>query len=94
MDEYVFICYSHEDEDFVLKLATNLKSKGVHVWLDKWDIPHGANWPRTIEGALTNCASMLLILSPAAVASNEVQSEWLKVRKDKKKGYSCALQEM
>lgn len=85
MSEYVFISYSHEDEDFVLKLVTNLKTKGVPVWLDKWDIPLGDNWLRTIEGALTNCASMLLILSPAAVASNEVQSEWLKVRKDKKK---------
>ena len=57
MGDHVFICYSRKDEDFVLKLATNLKNQGVPVWLDQWDIPSGANWNRTIEKALNECNS-------------------------------------
>ncbi|MDD4650970.1 MAG: TIR domain-containing protein [Methanothrix sp.] len=74
---HVFICYSRNDEDFVIKLATNLKHEGVPIWLDQWDIPFGANWSRTIENALKKCTCLLIILSPSSVESDEVQSEWL-----------------
>lgn len=84
MDGHVFICYSRNDEDLVLKLATILKQQGVPVWLDQWDIPPGADYNRTIERALNSCARLLLFLSPAAVGSDEVQSEWLKALKDRK----------
>jgi hypothetical protein len=47
MAGHVFVCYAREDLDFVLKLAAELKDRGVPVWLDQWDIPHGANWNRT-----------------------------------------------
>jgi tetratricopeptide (TPR) repeat protein len=79
MGDHVFICYSRKDEDFVLKLATNLKRQGVPVWLDQWDIDSGANWNRTIEKALDECNRLLIILSPSSVESDEVQSEWLEV---------------
>jgi hypothetical protein len=84
MDDHVFICYSRKDEDFVLKLATNLKLQGVPVWLDQWDIPSGVNWDRTIEKALKECNRLLLVLSPASVDSDEVQSEWLSAIDEKK----------
>ena len=84
MDDHVFICYSRKDENFVLKLATNLKSRGVPVWLDQWDIPSGANWNRTIEAALNECTHLLLVLSPSSVESDEVQSEWLAALNEKK----------
>jgi cold shock CspA family protein len=76
MGRQVFVCYSRKDEDFVLKLAWHLKNKGVPIWLDQRDIPSGANWDRTIEKALNECASLLLVLSPSSVESDEVQSEW------------------
>ena len=84
MSDYVFICYSRKDEDFVLKLASNLKRQGVPVWLDRWDIPYGANWNRTIERALNECLRLLLILSPSSVASDEVQGEWLSALNEEK----------
>jgi tetratricopeptide (TPR) repeat protein len=84
MGNHVFICYSRKDEDFVIKLATNLKRQGVPVWLDQWDISSGANWSRTIERALNECARLLIILSPASVDSDEVQSEWLAALDEKK----------
>ena len=84
MDNRVFICYSRKDEDFVLKLATNLKRQGVPIWLDQWDIPAGANWNRTIEKALNECTRLLLVLSPSSVESDEVQCEWLSALDEKK----------
>jgi len=84
MGNHVFICYSRMDEEFVLKLAKNLKLQGVPVWLDQWDIPIGANWNRTIERALNECTGILVVLSPSSVDSDEVQSEWLSALDEKK----------
>jgi formylglycine-generating enzyme required for sulfatase activity len=75
MGNHVFICYAREDEDFVLKLATNLKARGVPVWLDQWNIPFGADWDQSIDDALYDCARFLIVLSPAAVRSKEVRGE-------------------
>ena len=84
MGDNVFICYSRKDEGFALKLATNLKSQGVPIWLDQWDIPTGANWDRTIEKALDESNRLLLILSPSSTNSDEVQCEWREALDDKK----------
>ena len=84
MGDHVFICYSRKDKDFVLKLATNLKCHGVPVWLDQWDIPSGANWPRAIDKALSDCARLLVVLSPESIESDEVQSEWYDALEEKK----------
>jgi formylglycine-generating enzyme required for sulfatase activity len=75
MGDHVFICYARKDEDFVLKLAANLKQRGVPVWLDQWDIPPSADWDLTIDDALYDCARFLIVLSPAARASREVRGE-------------------
>jgi hypothetical protein len=75
MEDHVFICYAREDEQFVLTLAGNLKSRGVPVWLNRWDIPAGANWQRSIDKAIQDCAKFLIVLSPAAIDSEEVKGE-------------------
>src|SRR5262245_50048965 len=75
MGDRVFICYAREDEEFVLKLAVNLKNRGVSVWLDQWDIAPGADWDQTIDNALQECTQFLIVLSPMAVTSKEVRSE-------------------
>jgi len=75
MGDHVFLCYARKDEDFVLKLAANLKERGVPVWLDQWDIPPSADWDLTIDDALYDCARFLIVLSPAARASREVRGE-------------------
>ena len=73
--DHVFVCYAREDQDLVLKLAANLKKRGVPVWIDQWDIPPSADWDLTIDNALYDCAQFLIVLSPAAVASREVRGE-------------------
>jgi hypothetical protein len=75
MDESVFICYSRKNEDFVLKLADNLKREGVPVWLDQWDIVAGTDWDLSIDKALHDCKYFLIILSLTSIESKDVRSE-------------------
>jgi len=84
MPDHVFICYARDDQEFVLKLAANLKDRGVPVWLDQWDIPVGANWNRAIDRAIQECAQFLIVLSDVAVGSLEVEGEWLTALEEKK----------
>jgi tetratricopeptide (TPR) repeat protein len=84
MSDRVFICYDREDEEFVLKLAASLKSRGVPVWLDQWDIPSGADWDLTIDNALYDCFKFIIVLSPKSVDSIEVRSELLTALDEKK----------
>jgi hypothetical protein len=84
MADHVFVCYARDDQEFVLKLAANLKERGVPVWLDQWDIPPSANWNKAIDNAIYECARFLIVLSPATVDSLEVQGEWITALEEKK----------
>jgi hypothetical protein len=75
MGNHIFICYARKDARFVLRLATELKRRGVPIWLDQWDIPPGVDWDQYIDNALRSCAKFLIVLSPVSVASNEVRGE-------------------
>ncbi len=70
-----FFSYCREDSDFALKLAEELKAAGASVWMDQLDIALGDRWDRAVEEALTHCSSLLVILSPASVASPNVMDE-------------------
>ena len=69
MGDSVFVSYARLDQDFVLQLAQALKERGVSIWIDQWDIPAGANWDRSIDDAIRNSNKFLIVLSPAATAS-------------------------
>jgi hypothetical protein len=70
-----FFSYSREDSEFAVRLAKDLKAAGAMVWMDQVDITAGKRWDRAIEDALTNCPSLLVILSPASVNSTNVLDE-------------------
>lgn len=84
MSAHVFICYAREDEEFALQLARMLKASAIRVWVDQWDIPPGANWVKSIDRALEECSTCLVVLSPDSVDSDEVMNEWATVRDEKK----------
>jgi TIR domain/HEAT repeats len=48
----VFIAYVRENADLVDRLARELKSRGVTVWLDRNDIEPGARWRDSIKDAI------------------------------------------
>jgi formylglycine-generating enzyme required for sulfatase activity len=70
-----FLSYSRINKDFALKLAKELKTAGFLVWLDQLDIPTGARWDNELEKALEECEIFMLILTPAAIASENVKDE-------------------
>ncbi|MEW5959286.1 MAG: toll/interleukin-1 receptor domain-containing protein [Chloroflexota bacterium] len=75
MSGRVFISYSHRDEEFVFKLATDLEERGAEVWIDRGDIRAGAEWRQTIANAVRNCQAFILVISPDAVQSEYVARE-------------------
>ena len=71
----VFISYARVDAEFALRLAKDLRSAGINIWLDQLDITPGDRWDRAVEAALRDCPCFLIILSPASVASHNVMDE-------------------
>lgn len=66
----VFISYSHDTEQhkvWVLKLATDLRSHGVNVILDQWDLRLGADLRFFMEQGLSSAHLVLCICSEAYV---------------------------
>lgn len=70
-----FLSYSRSDERFALRLANDLRSQGVAVWVDQLDIRPSEHWDRAIERAVRDCRGLIVILSPRSVASDNVADE-------------------
>lgn len=70
-----FFSYAREDSDFVLKLARELRMSGANLWLDRLDIRGGQRWDEAVQAAVESCQGMVAILSPSAVASQNVMDE-------------------
>ena len=71
----LFFSYARADAKFALKLATDLREAGVDLWMDQLDIRPGERWDRAVEAALKDHPCLLVILSPASVASHNVMDE-------------------
>jgi CRP-like cAMP-binding protein len=72
----VFVSYARADLDFVTRLVNNLLKHQIDVWLDVYRLNPGKSWARQVGEALDSCHVMLLVLSPASVASGNVEDEW------------------
>ena len=62
----LFISYSHdnaEHKEWVAKLASNLRSHGVDVILDQWDLRLGDDLPFFMENGLSKSNLVLVICS-------------------------------
>jgi len=70
----VFISYSHRDFKYAHRLADELKSHHIDVWIDD-RIDYGDQWPRTIQENLAACQTFIVIMSTNAFNSMWVQNE-------------------
>jgi WD40 repeat protein len=82
----VFISYSRTDVDFARELRDDLLLAGLPVWHDLKDIGAGQWWSQ-IDDAIAGgdgIEHVLLIVSPAALASGMVRLEWRLARREGK----------
>lgn len=72
----IFISYSRTDQDFTQQLADALERGGFEVWIDVEDIQGGTKWSSAIQSGLDSSDAMLLVISPEAMESLNVEDEW------------------
>src|SRR5947209_5443244 len=71
----VFLSYASGDRERALALADRLEALGIRVWIDRSSIVGGSSWTAEIVRGIRECAALLVLCSPAAVASPNVQRE-------------------
>ena len=71
----VFMSYSSKDRGFASKLATDLKSGGLNVWFDQWELKVGDSLIGKIGAAIKAQDFLIAILSKASVESAWVMKE-------------------
>jgi TolB-like protein/Tfp pilus assembly protein PilF len=71
----IFISYSRKDSVQALSLVERLRANGLDVWIDQHGIEASTSWSKEIANALKECHTMVLLLSPMAVASANVAKE-------------------
>ena len=71
----VFISYSRENQQEVIKLVEYLREQGLGVWMDETDI-HGATlWTKEIVEAIRACSLFILAISRHSTGSKNVVKE-------------------
>ena len=72
----IFLSYSHRDQEFAEKLASDLRAGGYRVWLDVWKLEVGDSIPNGIERGIADSQFVVVVLSEASCSSNWVEKEW------------------
>ena len=67
-EPYLFVSYSHKDENIIYPLIRTMQQRGVRIWYDE-GIRAGHEFPQYIEEALINAACFVQFISPNAVES-------------------------
>ena len=71
----VFLSHNQADKSRVRKLAEQLRTAGLRVWLDEWVIQPGDDIYLAVERGLEAARTLVLCLSPSALGSDWVTLE-------------------
>jgi hypothetical protein len=71
----VFLSHSSKDRAFARKLADELITNGINVWIDEAELRVGDSLIDKIGNAINKADFIAVILSPNSVSSNWVQKE-------------------
>ncbi len=77
----LFISHSTQDKEFAERLHNDLQANGVRCWYAPHDLRSGRKVYRQIDEAVRAYDKLLLILSPASMASEWVRTEIAIARK-------------
>src|SRR5215212_4143839 len=68
---FVFVSYAREDEEFVDRaLVPALEQRGQRLWVDRTNLPAGAEFPSRISAAIRESTAFIYVLSPWSVSSS------------------------
>lgn len=85
MTQNIFISYSRREVGFVDKLVDHLEEESFNVWLDYRSLVPGKPWEEQINQGIKHSDIILLVVSKASIASDNVEFEWRQVLKEEKK---------
>jgi hypothetical protein len=71
----VFLSYAPQDREFVRKIAERIKSYGVCVWYDEWEMAMGDSLLDKIERGISSSDYIIVLLSPDSLKSKWIQQE-------------------
>ncbi len=71
-----FISYAHDDAAYVHRLADHLHGFDLPMWRDT-DLAWGSRYPQEIRRRLARALGVIVVMSPAAEASEWVEREVL-----------------
>lgn len=71
-----FLSYARSDAKAVDRIAKDLRSQGIEVWMDREDLVAGREWLTQIEQALVDADFILVFISHASLQSVWVQKEY------------------
>jgi len=71
----IFISYSRKDQDVADRLDAALKARGFATLIDRSDIYEFEDWRGRIQGLITQADTVIFVISPDALASDECQRE-------------------
>lgn len=74
-EKFAFISYSRENYDFVMEIVNYLEENGVNIFIDKRDIPPGADFADSIVAAIENSIGCILVFTEASNKSPYVFRE-------------------
>ncbi|GEM_PF-2201005 len=73
---HIFLSYSSKDVNFALKLAQDLRLKGISIWMDRLDgIRVGDDWIKALEYALNDAIALIAVFSPRYIQSTFCRAE-------------------
>jgi HEAT repeat protein len=67
---YALIAYHAVDAQCAITLTTDLKNRGINIWLDRFDMRPEDDWYGTYQSALSDYAVIIILLSPYFVESH------------------------
>jgi hypothetical protein len=71
----IFISYARHDQQFADQLEHDLQAAGYTTWMDRSRLEGGQNWRRELEQAIDHSQAIVVVLTPASVASVNVGIE-------------------
>lgn len=73
----VFVSYARADgAEYAEKVGSALQTRHFHSWMDTSSLPGATRWNAEIDQALSGVDAVVVILTPKAIESIQVESEW------------------